>query len=192
VNLTRAVRRQNDTRRLAGPDGAEFGNGDLELGQQLEEIPFELFVRAVDLVDQEHGRARARRIDRLQQRPFDQEGFAVQIPPQLILIDRAAGFPYPQLENLPRVVPFVDRVRDVEPFIALEPDQIGVERRRDGRRKRGLADAGFTFEEERAVQAQRQEDGNGEAVVGDVMLRGQTLLQVLDGAAEDADLPRGA
>jgi len=135
---------------------------------------------------------RACRIDRLQQRPLDQEAFAVQIPPRLVLIDRAAGFPYPQLENLPRIVPLVDRVRDVEPFIALEPDQIGVERRGDGGRQRGLADAGFTFEEERAMQAQRQEDGNGEAVVGDVVLRGQTLLQVLDGAAEDADLPRGS
>ena len=73
---------------------------------------------------------------------------------------------------------------DVEPFVALQPDQIGVERRRDGGGQRGLADAGLALEEQRPAEPQREEERHREAVVGDVMLRGKTLLQVLDGAAE--------
>jgi hypothetical protein len=38
-------------------DGAEFGDGDLEVGEGLEEEGLEGFIRAVELVDQQ-GRAR--------------------------------------------------------------------------------------------------------------------------------------
>ena len=85
-----------------------------------------------------------------------------------------------QLDELPRVVPLVHGVRDVEPFVALQPDEIGLERSRDRARQRGLADAGLALEEQRPAEPEREEEGDGQAVVGDVVLRGQTLLQVLD------------
>jgi hypothetical protein len=50
--------------------------------------------------------------------------------------------------------------------------------------QRGLPDAGLAFEEERPSELEREEHGHGEAVVGDVVLRGQPLLQVLDRDAE--------
>ena len=51
------------------------GMRDLEFRQELEQVALELFVRAIDLVDQQHGRTRASRVDRLEQRPLDQESF---------------------------------------------------------------------------------------------------------------------
>ena len=42
-------------------DGAELGNRDLEVGQQLEQIAFELLVGAIDLVDEQDRRPLARR-----------------------------------------------------------------------------------------------------------------------------------
>jgi hypothetical protein len=38
-------------------------------------------------------------------------------------------------------------VTDVEAFVALQANQVGVERSGNGGRKRRLADAGFTLEE---------------------------------------------
>ena len=55
------------------------------------------------------------------------------------------------------------------------------ERSRDGRGKRGLADAGLPFEEQRALQAKRQKKRNRKAAVRDVVLAGQPLLKLGDG-----------
>ena len=42
------------------------------LSQQFEQERLEIVIRAVDLVDQQHGRPRARMLERPQQRPTDQ------------------------------------------------------------------------------------------------------------------------
>ena len=47
--------------------------------------------------------------------------------------------------------------------------------------KRGLADAGLAFEEERPLQAKRQKQRNRQAAVRDVVLAGQPLLELGDG-----------
>ena len=123
---------------LVGADGAELGNRDLKLGQQLEQEALELLVGAIDLVDQQHRRARALRIDRLQQRTLDQEGFAVEFA--VVRAARstvAGGVENAQLQQLPRVVPFVERVADVEAFVALQANQIGAR----ARPRRALASA---------------------------------------------------
>jgi hypothetical protein len=59
MNLARAIGCEDDQWRLKGPHGPELGNGDLEFREQLEEEPFELLVGAIDLVDEQDGRARA-------------------------------------------------------------------------------------------------------------------------------------
>ena len=51
-----AVRRQHHVRDGDGADRAEFGDGDLEIGQELEQESLELVVGAVDLIDQQHRR----------------------------------------------------------------------------------------------------------------------------------------
>ena len=90
------------------------------------------------------------------------------------------GLEQPDLEQLPRVVPLVYRVTDVETLVALQPDQLGVERRRERLGDLGLADAGLAFEKEGAAQRERQEDRDRQPAVGDVLLGRERLLQLVD------------
>ena len=85
-------------------------------------------------------------------------------------IDGAGRFQDPQLEQLARVVPLVHRVADVEAFVALQANQIGIERRGDRCGQRGLADAGFALEKQGASEAQGQKQRNSQALVGDVVV----------------------
>jgi hypothetical protein len=80
VHLAGAVGREDDERRHGGANRAELWNRDLKFREQFQEVSLELLVGAVDLVDQQDGRTRSRRVNRLQQRPLDQEGIAVQLP----------------------------------------------------------------------------------------------------------------
>ena len=57
-------------------------------------------------------------LDRLEQRPADQE----LGPEELLLVHRPL-LRRADVQQLARVVPLVDGVRDVEPLVALEPDQ---------------------------------------------------------------------
>ena len=57
-------------------DRAQFGNRHLEVGQHFEQVRFERLVGAVELVDQQDRRHAVVRIDRLQQRPLQQEAAA--------------------------------------------------------------------------------------------------------------------
>ncbi len=57
VNLTGAVRGDDDDRRSICRDGAKFRDCELEVGQELQEECLERLISAVDLVDQQHGRA---------------------------------------------------------------------------------------------------------------------------------------
>ena len=57
-------------------DGAELGNRHLVVGEQLQQKPLELFVRAIDLVDQQDRAASAGLLERLQQRALDQKRLA--------------------------------------------------------------------------------------------------------------------
>ncbi len=72
VNFTGAVRGDDDDRRLRRLHGAEFGYRDLEIAENFQEISLESLVGAVEFVDQQHRRAGHIRLQRLQQRPFDQ------------------------------------------------------------------------------------------------------------------------
>ena len=107
----------------AGADRAELGDRDLEVGEHLEQERLELLVGAVDLVDQQHDRLVG--VDRLEQRAPDQE----LGPEELVLGDRSF-LRSADVQQLARVVPLVDGVRDIEPFVALEADQPRVRWRR--------------------------------------------------------------
>src|SRR2546428_761192 len=73
VHLAGAVRRDDDNGRFFRSNRAELGNRDLKIRQELEQVSFELFVRAIDFVDEEHRRARPRAVDCTQQPPAGQE-----------------------------------------------------------------------------------------------------------------------
>ncbi len=83
-----------------------------------------------------------------------------------------------ELEQLAGIVPLVQRVADLEPFIALEANEIAVKNSRDRRCERGFADARLAFDEQRTLQAEREEERGREALVGDVRVLEQTRLQV--------------
>ena len=80
VQLARPVRGQDHVRPLLRLDRAELGNRDLEVRQHLEQERLELLVGAVDLVDQEHDGLLG--LDRLEQRPPDQELAGRTAPPR--------------------------------------------------------------------------------------------------------------
>jgi hypothetical protein len=67
----------------------------------------------------------------------------------------------------------------------LQPDQIGLQRSGSGGRKRSLADARFTFHEERPFEPEREKERDGETAVGDVVLGGQAMLQIGNGFREN-------
>ena len=140
VELARPVGGEDHRRLAAGADRAELGDRDLEVGEHLEQECLELLVGAVDLVDQQHDGLVG--VDRLEQRPADQE----LGPEQLVLRDGAL-LRGADVQQLARVVPLVDRVRDVEPFVALQPDQPGAGGRGQRFRGLGLADAGLALEQ---------------------------------------------
>jgi hypothetical protein len=59
VDLAGAVGGEHHHRRRRRADGADLGDGDLEVGQHLEQEGLELLVGAVQLVDQQHRRPRS-------------------------------------------------------------------------------------------------------------------------------------
>ena len=116
VQLARPVRGQDHGRLAAGADRAELGDRDLEVREHLEQERLELLVGAVDLVDQEHDRLVG--VDRLEQRPANQE-----LGPEQLVLGDGALLGGADVQQLPRVVPLVDGVGDVETLVALQPDQ---------------------------------------------------------------------
>ncbi len=96
-------------------------------------------------------------------------------------IELVRGLEQSNLEQLPRIVPFVERVRHVQPFVALEANQLGLQRRGQRLGDFGLADAGLPFEKERPSQLQREVDRQRERPLDDIVLFAEHLLDLFDG-----------
>ena len=118
---------------------------------------------------------------RLQQRPPDQELFPEQLAGGLVTVDDAGRFHQPDFEELARVVPLVDGLADVEPLVALQPDQVGPEPGGEHLGDLCLADTRFTLEEKRTLQREGEVNGGGQAPVSDVELTREQRLELLDG-----------
>ena len=69
---------------------------------------------------------------------------------------------------------------DVEPFVALQANQLRVEELGENLRHLGLADARLPFEKERPAEAQGEEDRRGQAAAGEVALPPKGFLQRVD------------
>jgi hypothetical protein len=129
---------------------------------------------AVDLVDQEYRRFCA--ADRRQQRPFQQIFFRKNL-----VLDGVGVLAAMRLdrEQLPLVIPFIERGRLIQPLIALQADQFGRMHRRQRLRHLGLADARFAFQQQRTPQQLHQRDRGRKLSVGDVAGFSQSLRDLL-------------
>ena len=67
VDFPGAVGGDDYHRRVGGPVGAQFGNGYLEVGQQLQQEPLKLLIGPVQLVDEQNRRALPAFVDGLEQ-----------------------------------------------------------------------------------------------------------------------------
>ena len=152
-------------RHRCGGEGPDLGHGDLEVREDLEEIRLELLVGAVDFVDQEHTRARL--ADRLEQGAPQQVALGEDVRLGLggahaLALARLDG------QQLALVVPLVDGGGHIQPFVALQADEPGVENDGEGLGDLGLADAGLTLDEQGAFQIEGERDRRHQGLVGDV------------------------
>ena len=96
----------------------------------------------------------------------------------------ASGLGGADRDHLRGVVPLVDRGRDVETLVALQPDQPAAERRRQHLGDLGLADAGLAFEEDRPAHLQRQEQHGRERPVGEIIRAAEQFQGGVDGSGD--------
>ena len=163
-------------------DRADLGDGDLEVGQHLEQIRLERLVGAVELVDQQHRRpGAALRLQRLQQRPVDQEALGEDVLGEAFAVAHALRLGHADLEHLAGIVPFVHRRTDVEPLVALQADQTAVQGLGQDLADLGLADAGLALEKQRPTELERKIESGRERAVGDVVAAREQRLGVVDG-----------
>ena len=181
MHLARAVRGDHHDRRMRGLDGAELRHGHLEVGQHFQQERLEGLVGAVDLVDQQHRRPVRVGLERLQQRPLDQEALGEHVVLDALAVALAFGFGQANGDHLRAVVPLIDRGGNVEPLVALQADQPAARasgsapwRSRSCRRRprpRGTA-AGPCL--------QRQIEHRRQRAVGDVVGLGQQVERGVD------------
>ena len=170
VHVAGAVGRDHHDRRHLGVERPELGDGDRVVGQDLEQERLELVVGPVDLVDEQHRRDRRLVRDRPQQRAAHEEPLRVE----LVLDDGGtAGLDRAQVEELARVVPLVHGLAGVDALVALEADELASGPAGEDLGDLGLADAGFTLEQQRPLQRERQEDRGGQSLVGEVLVVGE-------------------
>ena len=79
MHLARPVAGQDHARRALRADGADLRDADGEVAQDFEQEGLEFLVGAVDLVDQQHGRLGVPALERLEQRPTDEELLAEDV-----------------------------------------------------------------------------------------------------------------
>ena len=175
MQIARAIGGENDDRTLRRAHRPALGNGNLEIGQELEQKRLEFLIGAVDLVDQQH--RRIGRAQRREHRPLDEEGLAIDVDRLL------AGLP--DRQHLAGIVPFIKRRGGVDAFVALKPDEAAREHCGDRFRRFGLADAGRAFEQERLAEGEREISRRRQALVGEIIGRAQRAFERL--RAVDAD-----
>src|SRR4028118_75148 len=105
-------------------------------------------------------------LERLQQRPADQELAVVEVALDTLPVFAAEGFRGPDVEKLAGVVPLVHGLVDVYALVALQPDQGRLQDARENLRDLGLADPGLPSEEERPPEFEGKEEGGRAAPDG--------------------------
>ena len=85
----------------------------------------------------------------------------------------AARLGQPDAEQLPRIVPLVERLGGGEPLVALQPDQRRVQHGGQRLGRLGLADPGLALQQDRLAHPHGQEQRRRSGSVGEVAGRGQ-------------------
>ena len=122
VHVAGAVRREQHQRWRRGTHLAEFGDRDRVVVEHLEQERLEFVIGPVDFVDEQHaGRFGKRPQERSsQQEPLGVErafsGFGLQVA-------GAGRLQRPQVQQLPREIPVVERLCRVDALVALQADQ---------------------------------------------------------------------
>ncbi len=175
VNFAGAVRRDHHDRRLRGLDRTELWDRDLKVGEHLQKECLEGFVGAVEFVDQQHRRPGRIGLERLQQRSLDQEALREHVMLEPLAVVRAFGLGDADRDHLRGIVPLVNRCRDIETFVALQPDEMTGERRREHLGDLGLADARLAFEKQRPAHLEREKEHGRERPVGEIIGRREQI-----------------
>ena len=85
-----------------------------------------------------------------------------------VLVVLARRLREPDRHHLRGIVPFIDRRRDIEAFIALQSNQLSAERGSEHFRDFRLADARLALEQEGPTEAQAQEDDGRQRALRDI------------------------
>ena len=89
-------------------------------------------------------------------------------------------FGHTNMQDLPGIVPFVQRRLCVQPLVALQTDQRRIEYAGQHFGNLRLAYAGFPFEQQRFFQIGGKLDGQGERPVGNIIPPGKCCLDGLN------------
>src|SRR5881398_3018230 len=84
------------------------------------------------------------------------------------------------LEHLAGIVPLVHGGVDVEALVALQPDQLRLEHGGEGPSYFRLPDSRLAFEQQRALEGQREIECRRQVPISNVALRGEGALQGID------------
>src|SRR5215212_10368513 len=147
VDLSGAVGGQDGHRRALGHDGAELGDRNGEVREDLQKECLELVVGAVHLVYEQHWRHRPTMLQRLQQRTAYQELAVVEVALDAFPIFAAEGLGGANVEELAGVVPLVDGLVDVYALVALQADERRLEDSGENFGDLRLTDPRLAFEE---------------------------------------------
>ena len=171
--------------RLGGGHRAQLRDGDLEVGEDFEQIGLKGLVGAVEFVDEEDGGEAACGVEGGEERAPDEEilgedvageaGVAVGlrsiVPPPLRR---------PDMDHLLRVVPFVCGRRQIQPLVALQPNQRSSQPCGQRLRDLGLTHPGLALKQQRAPQLQRQKERRAEPDISHIALVPQQRDCVVD------------
>ena len=163
-----------------GAHGADLGDAHLVFAQVLEQEGLEGLVGAVHLVDQQHG-AGLGRLQRLQQRPADQVAVLVDLALDLASRAAPAAFGRAHVQQLRRVVPFVQRLALLQAVVALQPQQLALQRVASALASSVLPTPGSPSSSSGRCSLSARNTAVGQAPVGEIADRLQRLRRGVDG-----------
>ena len=169
--LPGGVRGEEHQRLAMRGQGSELRDGDLEVGEDLEQERLGLDLYPVDLVDQQHDGVG--RPDGREQGPLEQEVLGEDVRFRLV-----PGFLVARLDaqQLLLVVPFVEGLGLVDALVALQPQQPRSGDRGGRLGQLRLAHPGRPLDEERLAEPVRQQQGIGDVVIGQVAGTAEPVL----------------
>src|ERR687898_2294669 len=117
-------------------------------------------------------------LQRLQQRTAGKELAVVEVALDAFPVFAPKGFGGADVEELARVIPFVDGLVDVYALVALQADERGLQDAGENFGDLGLADPRLAFEEQRPSELEGEEDRGGQPFVRQIIVLAQPYSQL--------------